>query len=299
MKKEFKATTTLSYFIVILALFILLFIDTDKAGLPRMIAVFTVLMAGIGASTLNVVGWSRNVMYPYPRHKQKAAVLWVYGSGVALLIGTHSYIGEFPWYSQVLIYVLSFVYLTTLTFGILPYYGGAYQEYWEIDDRKRRASRIKPDDRELPARNDGTLVSFEEVCGTCLSALMPDDGECWRCGEIVRVEIRRKKRWTEDLKSKWRKRRLHGQKFWERESHPNYLYVDEYGITTSLGVDFIFAIVKKDGRWSLHAMPRTAKDDIPHVVLLGQGRERSPRAARNKVNSVIMDLDPKKIVEEN
>jgi hypothetical protein len=262
-------------------------------------AVVLILIAGILLSTFNLFGWSKNMFYPFPNHKRKAVILWLYGLPIAILLVVLVYLKGFGWWTQATLYFLTFIHLTTLTFGILPYYGGAYREYWEIQERKRAAPENERNGRVHHDTNDSTLISFDEVCNDCLSAVLSSDKKCWRCGKTIRWKTRFTERWTKDSKSLWTKTKESGQTLWQREWHPDYYYVDERGVTTNFGVGVVFAIVKEDGRWSLHAMPRTPADEDPHVVPLKEGREHNPRAARKRVNSVILDVDFKKVVDEN
>ena len=289
----------ISYVLPLILISSLILFESSEGKLMKDTALVLGLAGAILSTTVLLVGWAPRVQYPYPNLRRKALILWLYGTPLTVLIALYAHVEGLSLWMQPFVYFLSFFYLTTLTFGVLPKYGGAYLEFLEVKERQRRLWKHRPENRKWPASSDSVLVSIDEVCKTCLSVVFSEDERCWRCGEVIRAEIRLKENWAKDSKSKWEKRKEQGQKCWVREWRPRYTYVDERGITTNFGVDFVFAIVTEDGGWSLHAMPRTPRDKIPHVVNLGQGRERSSRAARKKVNAVTLDVDLEKMVEEN
>lgn len=296
MKEFLRYMSIFSYALPLILIPSIILIESSE---DKDLALLIGLAGAIMSTAILLVGWAPRVQYPYPNLRRKAIILWLYGTPLTVVIGLYIYIEGLSWWMQPIVYFLSFFYLTTLTFGVLPKYGGAYLEFLEVEERQRRLWKHRPENRKWPASADRVLVSIDEICKTCLSVVLPEDVRCWRCGDIIRAKTRLKEEWTKDSKSIWTKKKQSGQILWQREWHPDYYYVDERGVTTNFGVSFVFAIVKEDGCWSLHAMPRTPVDEVPHVVLLKRGRERNPRAARKSVNSVVLDVDLKKVVEEN
>ena len=129
-------------------------------------------------------------------------------------------------------------------------YGGAYQEYVEIMKRRDRSSKLKPDERGYPDCNDSTYVSFGEVCNTCLSAVLPEDNACWRCGETIRWRKRHTDNWTTKPERGWRKIRSDFGTEWKKEWFPDGVYVTKEGEVSKYTIRSVTAVVEKRSLWS-------------------------------------------------
>lgn len=299
MKEVFQNQPKLVYAVAIVSLLTLAIVSPPENLPEKGTLAVMVMMSALTLCSILHVGWVRRVEYPFPNHRRKALILWAYATPITALITVISLQDPGPPWVGPVVYVLSFFLLTTMTFGILPRYGGAYSEYWELERRRGRVGASSGIIVEARVHRDNTIESVSEVCRTCLTAVLPDDEKCWRCGSIVRWQTRFRKEWINNRQSRWEKREREGQVFWVRTWRPEYVHVDEQGhMDSRLRVDSVYAYVFLDGSWAISAFASTLKDKSPHLVLLDRERERTPRAARRKVDEVIWDIDMQRIIED-
>jgi hypothetical protein len=296
MKEYFRNQSVLAYVAAVVPLLVLAMVSLPESVPPKGAIAAAFLVCALILCAVLHVGWFRHVDYPYPIHRRKAIVLWTYATPIAVLVAMLSLQDPGPPWVQPVVYLLTFFLLTTITFGILPGYGGAYNEYWELEQRRGRVRGSEKRIAETRFYSDSTIESVAEVCQTCLSAVLPEDETCWRCGNTIRWKTRFKKRWTEDRRSRWRKKKVSGHVLWERTWYPDYVRVDERGqLDDDFRVPRLFAFVYQDGRWALFAFVDTYPKVMLHPVTIDEGTEMSPRAARRRVNRRIDDVDFEKI----
>lgn len=152
---------------------------TELSGGWLLVGIY--VAATLSFSGILLFGWHPDADYPHSRHRVHAFWLWAYATAPAVLNATYFYRwGTSPAVSG-LIYVLTFLFFTTLTFGDLPLYGGAGKEALNLSMRRNRLSSEYP--------FDGRVIEGVEVCVVCLTALVPEDQYCWRCASPVRFGV--------------------------------------------------------------------------------------------------------------
>ena len=286
-----------------LIIFFILDIPGEEAAefMPPVILAFGLLLCMV-----LLIGWARKVDYPFSRYKTRAVALWFYGT--LLTVGTGIYALRFgapSLLAEAATYTLMFLFLTTLTFGNLPGVGGAWKDWDEMDDRSRELRNMQ---REMSGKlekmgipqnrfiNDSTIPFIGELCDTCLSALLPADIECWRCGETVRWKVKYTERWVHDRKNHWKKERARGKLRWVKVWSPKFTYRNQLGIEVyGVGINPVVGIVRQDGGWELRAGVALPIRFL--VVLLDEGREMHKRAAKRRIEGLAPRLEFQEIIE--
>lgn len=294
MKRAFLGLAVTAWATLVAGLLIVFLAD-----IPEFVPAEAILLVAFAGpamiASLLWIGWLKDMDYPFPWQRKKAVVLWLYGLPPALLVFLFVWKHPvLPWWANVAVPVLLFVLMTTFTFGILPGYGGAYHEYAEI--RRLKGELWERGHRERRGRKaDDPVFVGVEVCATCLTAVLPEDEKCGRCGSWVRWEARYRDMWTRGG-IRWKKEFQEGKPFWVRVWHPRYTYQEEGGAyMMGMKVETIFAHVYDDGRWFLYAFVWTHSDlDVARVR---EGRETTSRAARREVERVAGTLDFRALVE--
>jgi len=287
MESEIRPFTVLSYVSLVVGLAIVSSVDLP-AEMPIETALSAVLVLSVGISTVLVVGWYWGAGFPWQRYRRKALVLWLYGLPPGLLVfAILSRHPELPWWAAIVLPVGLFIALTTLTFGNLPGYGGAWRDWFEF-------SRIKEalrEQQEIPKRNSDAVFRFEgELCKECLTPLLPGTVRCAGCGDIVRGDVLLREQWVRHPVSRWERHRVRdGSRVRTRKWRPHYLHTDANGVIYGgFDVYSLYGDVWDDGEWAVRAL--LWMPDM-RVIRVAEGKERSAWRAKAAVRTVLPRID--------
>ena len=241
----------------------------------------------ISAIALLRLWFVRGRHYPLEQHRLKAVVLWIYGTPLVVLTALLTERLDYPLVLSLVAYGFNFILLTTIAFGHLPFYGGAWKTWSEvrfIQDRLRpRPWQAFPTDdsqdqeTRKPHPRDRVYTSVKEVCSYCLVAVLPENDKCWNCRNFIRYDAELAHDWKRNT-GKWERKTILRQVVWGKE----------WGHYSGL----IFGTVYQDNRWSVQAI--TAKD---HRIRsdrhdIGNGRASSTRRAKREVEETVKALSP-------
>ncbi len=280
VERLFRGFSLLSYGVLIFAMVALFGLEPGSPVVSTDVALIAAVGFSLLLSTILLIGWKPSIGYPFSSHRAKAMRLWLLSTPPTLLAGYQTVRLQAALPTQIAVYVLMFVQLTTVTFGHFPWVGGAFKEYPAVEERALKIRRGEGKEGRPYESGDRVLPFHGALCEDCLTAIMPDDDSCWRCSAVVRWQAIRRKFMFEDPTSVWRRRRARGRTIWDREWH-----LDRFG------PDIVWGLVFDSGDWEVMAL--FLSEDVlgANPVKIKSGRSKTLRRARREVVGVVEGLD--------
>ncbi len=264
---------------------------------------------GVGFATLGLIRlllWTPLAMHQFKAFRTKAVSLWLYTAALAGLAKLTMDLWQSSGLVQVVMYVGTFLFMTTLAMGILPGYGGVALENWETTRREadfhhfsvmvepwtqEPIVRVEKHGKAFGPQDQMVMTVTAPVCRTCLTVLRPDDSICWRCRTIVRHSAEAKRAMLTRRKERWEEKEVDGAMVWVRHWGFYHSLYTNRGAVPRVGVSSLWEIADHEGHWEVSVTASTIRNASEHLIRIKNGDERGPRLAKKAADRAVRALD--------